>query len=398
MREALRAFDEQGWLREFCTPLSWRPDSVVSKIVPGKVRRQCERRSYSATLRNRTRTAPIREAGRLFASSVGWRWPVRHEVGPWSIDAVCRSLDAWVAKRLEKHSDLTAVYAYEDAAEWTFKAARERGLKTIYEHPVGYWRDVKQIFEEERDLQPDYAVLLQGIEDSVPKRERKDREISQADLIVVPSSYSARTLQQAPGLSARISVVNYGAPDTSLEEPQQSDGKLRVMFVGSVQQRKGISYFVEGCRQVQDLVDVTVLGSRVGDCKPLDDFLGDVRYIPSAPHAEVLETMRGQHVLVLPSLSEGFGLVVLEAMSQGMTVIVSENTGAGDVVQNGVEGFVVPIRSSEAIAERLEMLAKNRDRLETMRIAALQQAKRCTWENYRSNLIAATSPYVGGSA
>jgi len=140
-----------------------------------------------------------------------------------------------------------------------------------------------------------------------------------------------------------------------------------------------------------------VIGSRVAECKPVDDFVTGVNYIPTAPHSEVLEHMRNHDVLVLPSLSEGFGLVVLEAMSQGMTVIVSENTGAGDVIQNGVQGFVVPIRSSEAISEKLSMLASNRENLEQMKIAALERARQCTWDVYRQSLVEAVAPFVGGS-
>ena len=395
VREALRAFDERGWLKEFCTPLSWRKDSLTSKILPAKVRRQCERRSYSEQLWSRTRTRPFREGGRMLASSMGWGWPIRHEVGPWSIDAVCRSLDSWVARRLKTVPDLTAVYAYEDAAQATFEAAKRLGLRTVYEHPVGYWRDVQRLFQEELELNPEYAGAIAGIEDSVAKRERKDREIAQADLIVVPSSYSARTLQECPTLKAKIEVVNYGAPTVTLESPPESKSdKLRVMFVGSLQQRKGISYVVDACNKLKNQIEVTAIGSRVGECKPLDAWLSSINWIPSAPHSEVLENMRRNDVLVLPSLSEGFGLVVLEAMSQGMTVLVSENTGAGDVAEDGVEGFVVPIRSSEAIAEKLEILIREPERRQSMREAALKKAKTRQWDLYREELANAVGPMV----
>jgi glycosyltransferase involved in cell wall biosynthesis len=58
-------------------------------------------------------------------------------------------------------------------------------------------------------------------------------------------------------------------------------------------------------------------------------------------------------------------------------------------VRDGIEGFIVPIRSSDALAEKLELLNGDRDLLEAMRAAALERARQCTWQKYRE-LLAAT--------
>jgi glycosyltransferase involved in cell wall biosynthesis len=92
--------------------------------------------------------------------------------------------------------------------------------------------------------------------------------------------------------------------------------------------------------------------------------------------------MRNHDVLVFPSLFEGFGLVILEAMSQGMTVITTPNTGGPDVTTDGENGFIVPIRSAEAIAERLETLVFDRKRLASMKEAALKTSRAMSWANY----------------
>ncbi len=89
---------------------------------------------------------------------------------------------------------------------------------------------------------------------------------------------------------------------------------------------------------------------------------------------------RGADVLVLPSLLEGSALVVLEAMASGLPVIVTENTGA-DAVRDGVEGFVVPVRSPEAIAARLEELASPEVR-RRMGDAGRARSLAFTWEAF----------------
>ena len=92
-------------------------------------------------------------------------------------------------------------------------------------------------------------------------------------------------------------------------------------------------------------------------------------------------------MLVLPSLFEGFGLVILEAMAQGTPVIATDHTAGPDVIEDGKDGFMVPIRSAEAISEKLDLLASDREKLMSMKLAARQKAQSRRWENYRDGLV-----------
>jgi glycosyltransferase involved in cell wall biosynthesis len=76
-------------------------------------------------------------------------------------------------------------------------------------------------------------------------------------------------------------------------------------------------------------------------------------------------------------------------LSRGLPVITTRNTGGPEVIRDGVEGFFVPIRSSEAIAEKLELLAGDRDLLNAMSEAALKRSQECSWQQYR-DLLAST--------
>jgi starch synthase len=78
---------------------------------------------------------------------------------------------------------------------------------------------------------------------------------------------------------------------------------------------------------------------------------------------------------------------VLEALSQGLPVITTPHSGAADVIIDGRSGFLIPIRSVDAIVQALEVLYDDRDLLAYMREQALVIASETSWSSYRENLV-----------
>jgi glycosyltransferase involved in cell wall biosynthesis len=162
---------------------------------------------------------------------------------------------------------------------------------------------------------------------------------------------------------------------------------LRVLYVGAMSQRKGISYLLRAMELVDGIAELSLIGRLGHPSSELAAALNRHTWTPTLPHGQVLEAMRNADVLVLPTLFEGRALVVLEALSQGVAVITTPNSGAEDVVLDGETGFIVPIRSAEAIAEKLTRLAEDRSLLGAMREKARKVAEDCTWERYRTQLV-----------
>ncbi len=383
-------------LAEFWTCVSWDPRSRWNRILPAGLRAQLARRALPDELRALAHYHPWREVGRMLFSRLGWNFPCRHERGPCSIDAVFQSLDRRVARRLPKVRGASAVYAYEDGAMRTFEAARDRGLACIYDLPIGYWRVAHELLREEAEREPEWACTLTAMRDSADKLARKDRELALADTVVVASSFTKRTIEAAPAAPKMVHVIPYGAPASELQSGERpAGGPLRVFFAGSLGQRKGLSYLLKAAEMLGNRIELTLLGTKISDeCRPLNEALGRHRWIRTLPNIEVLREMGRNDVFVFPSLFEGFGLVILEAMAQGLPVIATPNTAGPDLITEGLDGFVVPIRSAEAIAEKLELLASDRLRLAAMREAAIQTARRCTWESYRQRLADAVMPML----
>ena len=311
-----------------------------------------------------------------------------HETGPLSIDAVMQSLDRRVGRRVEDAPGLTAVYAYEDGAAATFAAAAERGVQRIYDLPIGYWRVAHAIYKEEREREPEWLPTLTGALDSPEKLERKDEELRLAQTVIVASSFTKKTLESSPWPEKVVHNIPYGSPPAAAPTFSRPAGQpLRALFVGGLGQRKGLSYLLQALAMLPKSVHLTLLGRKTTErCRPLNEAVRSHRWIPTLSHAQVLEEMRRHDVLVFPSLFEGFGLVLLEAMSQGLPVIATPHTAAPDLIEEGREGFVVPIRSAEKIAEKLDLLASDPVLLCEMQQAAHEGALRFSWVNYRNRL------------
>ncbi len=399
VRQTALALAEAGLLEEFWTCLNWRQGSLLDRSLggAGRMRNELRRRSFPAALAPFLHTHAWREWGRHFAGRVGWPGLTKGERGLFSVDAVYLSLDRRVARRLATSpAGLRAVYAYDAGALSTFREAKRRGLQCIYEHPIVYWRKVRQFQREEAELQPAWASTLGALADSDEKLARKDEELALADLVITASTFSKESLAAAPRLSAPVQVLPYGTSTIAQErQPNESGAPLRVLFVGSLTQAKGLGYLLEAVAQLGRAIEFTLIGRRVSETMPAPALLTKYRWIPSLPHDELLAEMSRHDVLVLPSLHEGFGLVMSEAMSQGLVVITTPHTAGPDLIADGLDGFLVPIRSAPAIEEKLALLAQDRDRLASMQEGARRKAAFFTWENYRQAIVRVAREVVG---
>jgi alpha-maltose-1-phosphate synthase len=391
VRQAAVALEQARMLAGFHTTIAWAPGGALDRMLPAGMRAELGRRSFAGVRRGLIHAHPWREMVRMAAIRMGWNGPIAHETGRFSFDAVSRALERTVAREIERGPRIDAVYAYDACALDIFTAARKRGMRCVFDQPTGYYRVALEIANEERELRPEWASTLAGLQDSAEKFARKDREIGLAEAIVVASSFTTETLKAYPGeIAAPIYRVAYGAPAVGEPRPTtHRDRPLRVLFVGQIGQRKGVGYLIDAVERMGAGAALTLLGRPLAVPPVLERAFARHRWIESAPHGEVLRLMREHDVLVFPTLFDGFGLVILEAMAQGTVVIATPNCAAPDLLDDGRDGFIVPIRSADAIAERLTRLAEDRDLLARMSEAARESAARRTWEEYRRGVAAA---------
>ncbi len=396
VRQVLRALDERGMLGAFHTTLGF-PASTWTRFFPNPIRAECERRTYPLSP-DQLRTRPGREFVRLAARKLRWPYVSRHEEGWASIDQICQELDRTVASRIQRggsRQDVAGIYGYEDCCLETFRAAKGRGLKCFYDLPIAYWETVRKLLEEEKQRLPEWEPTLVGTRDSPAKLERKTGELALADRVICPSLFVLRSLPPAVRRDKPCLVAEFGSPPVNPDaarRPSQGSGRLRVLFAGSLTQRKGLADVFAAMKLLKRHdVELIVMGSPIAPMEFYRNQYRDFTYLSTRPHREVLKLMQSCDVLVLPSLAEGRALVQQEALANGLPLIITENTGGEDLIVSGETGFLVPIRSPDKIAEKISWLADHRESLPDMRLAAIKKADEYPWQRYTGRILSALS-------
>jgi glycosyltransferase involved in cell wall biosynthesis len=385
VRSAVAALAEQQMLAEFWTTVAWNAGPGWNRLLPRGLRALLARRAYPEAPPELLRCVPGREMVRLAAAATPFHRLLASGERPFSIVGIYRHFDGKVARRLASLRP-DAVYCYEGGALETFREARRLGIRTIYEQASCYWYWVRDLLEQEARRNPALAGLLPNLADSPEHLAWKDEELSLADCVIVASQQVRRTLAGAvPG--EKIRVVHYGAPAVRSRERVAADPRqpLRVLFVGQLVQHKGIGYLLEAVDRLGSAVELTLVGRRFQPNARVDQACRRWRWFESLPHGRVLEVMMESDVLVLPSLGEGFGLVVTEALACGLPAIVTPHVGASDLIEDGRQGFVVPVCSADAIAERLVALDRDRTLLAAMSRQAQEAAAEHSWAGYRAH-------------
>ncbi len=381
-------------LGRFATGFGFAGMPAWLEFVPAALQAELKRRAYAIDP-SRLTARPTRELARLVGSKLCLHSLLRHETGWASVDAVFRDLDESVARRLPqwaKEHSLRSVYAYEDGALATLRMARNLGMTAAYELPIAYWQTVGALLREEAERLPDWARTLDGTRDSEKKLARKTAELQAAELVVCPSRFVLDSIPPALRAGRRCIVAEFGSPPPApaAVRTKNPDAKLRVLFAGSMSQRKGLADVFAAFRLLRRSdVELVVMGSLIVPLEFYRGYCADFIYEPPRPHGEVLRLMDRCDVLVLPSIAEGRALVQQEAMSRGLPIIVTANAGGEDLVEEERTGFLVPIRSPESIAEKIAWFADHQDRLAEMRELAKAKALERSWENYGQKILTA---------
>ena len=312
-----------------------------------------------------------------------------------------RSTDAALGRKAGKLAARTGSFLLS-YSYYGYDAFRSHGrpgaLFQLHPHPLS----VRRILQQELADHPDCAASLkQEWELSLPAQdfERLVAETRLARQFLVASSFTRRTLVENGASPEAIRVIPYGVDlvrfTPSPPTPDTAAGPLRLLFVGTVNQRKGIKYLLEALRLLGPApVELSVCGRVVDDLRLFRSFGEQVRVRPSVTLPELLAAYREADLFVFPSVAEGFGQVLLEALASGLPILSTTHTAAPDLIEEGREGFVVPPRRPDLVAARIEWAIRHRAELRDMKFAARRRAEYFTWDRFRAGVVDAVRSFL----
>lgn len=323
--------------------------------------------------------------------------------GRWNLhpvsDAILGKMASVIAH--QERASLISYCTYAYSAFSTSQGSRVKILFTQQAHPIFVYREAIECTSQ---FPEDKLMVFKNVAMYIPPSQTTHlvAESTLADTIISPSEV-CRTSYVTNGFKRASFVIPYGAPcqvqHDNHQLPVVKPETVRFAFVGRLLPLKGVGILLRAWKSVpkkygSELHLFVSAPEEFNHYKKLHLLEDDV-YVHVGIRGKALwEHLRKLDVFVFPSLTEGFASVILEAMSCGLPVITTPHTCGPDIIQEGVHGFIVPIRDPQALADRIVWCLDHRERLAEMGHQAAIRAREFTWERFRRGLRGAYSSII----
>jgi glycosyltransferase involved in cell wall biosynthesis len=289
--------------------------------------------------------------------------------------------DSLVAKELERHKEYETFIGWSGMSIKSIQQAKRDGKRVLIE------RGSSHIEFQIALLKDEYARWGFTFQDDKRVVEQEIVEYELADCVVVPSGFVERTFLEKGFPKERIFRNNFGS-NTLFRPTQPKRDKFTVLYVGNLSIRKGLPYLFQAFEKLSidpASFDVWFIGSITEEISKLIPRYerSNWKFFGHVGQHQLADLISQCSVAVHPSLEEGLSMVIPQLMASGTPVISTTNTGGEDIIENGINGYIIPIRSPQDIADRINTLYHDRELLSAMRNKALAYAEKSgTWEQY----------------
>lgn len=327
-------------------------------------------------------------------SATGW---FQHAQLGW-LDHFCNvTLDRHVAHHLP---ECDVFVGLAGSGLRTARQIHVRGARYVCDTGSSHIRHQNALLEEE------HARWQVGNERAHPRViAQTEAEYEEADLITVPSRFSARSFIQQGIDPKKVHVLPYGVSLQHFRPTvQPASDSFDVLFAGGACLRKGVPYLLQAFQKLRHpRKRLRFAGYFPAELAQQMRHHGlwsdDIELLGHLDTAQLAERMSRSHVLVLPSIEDGFGLVMAQAMACGCPVVASEHTGASELFEDGEAGRILPVRRVDLLADALQQLADEPDARQRMSRKALARVQELGgWQEYGQRAVQAYSHLVEGKA
>jgi glycosyltransferase involved in cell wall biosynthesis len=270
----------------------------------------------------------------------------------------------------------------------TLRRARELGAKTVLQHGSSH------IVYQDQILREEYARLgLRGHEFAHPKIIAKELlEYQEADFISIPSFYVKETFLKRGVPAEKLLHVPYGVDLSNFYPVPKVDKTFRVIHCGNLSLRKGVHYLLQAFSELKlPGAELWLIGKVTDESVPfLKKYASPAVILQGTfPERELHKYFSQGSVFCLASIEEGLAMVQPMAMACGLPLIITTNTGGADLIQEGGEGFILPIRDVAALKEKILYCYENPEEARRMGEAARRRVRTgFTWADHADKMMA----------
>ena len=292
--------------------------------------------------------------------------------------------DRIVARRIEKLlGKIDIVHAWPLGSLQTLKTASRLGIPTVLERCNAHTGFAMEVVQKECErlgvkLPPDHEHAY-----NAEKLRREEEEYKLATRLLCPSEFVVKTFVGRGYPREQLARHIYGYdekvyhPNKDQQEPRRG---LTMISVGVCAVRKGLHYALDAWLRSPASQNGTFLIAG-GFLPTYREKLAPMLAHPSVKvlghRNDIPELLRQSDILVLPSIEEGFGLVITEAMGSGCVPLASD--ACTEICSHMKTGLMHRVGDVEALTEHITMLHEDRALLQRLRTAGLEEAPRVTW-------------------
>ena len=302
--------------------------------------------------------------------------------------------DRIVARRIAKTADsIDLIHVWSLGARETLKTAIRLGIPTVLERPNAHTRFAYEIVQKECEalgvmLPPGHEHAYNSV-----RLHKEEEEYQLATRLLCPSEFVVKTFLDNGFRREQLVRHIYGYDESVYfpdPRPRNAGAGLTMLFVGVCAVRKGLHYALEAWLKSPASEKGTFLIA--GEFLPA--YREKLQPMLSHPSVQVLghrndvpELMRKSDILILPSIEEGFGLVIAEAMGSGCVPLASD--ACTDIFTHMKNGLVHRVGDVDTIAEQITLLDRDRALLDKLRVGALELCPEITWNAAGRKLLSA---------
>jgi glycosyltransferase involved in cell wall biosynthesis len=292
--------------------------------------------------------------------------------------------DRHASRHIGHYSDIFV--GLSGAALYSLQRARQRGMITILERGSTHMLYQRAILAEEYAR---FGLKKTIVHPQVVARELQEYQV--ADFISIPSQFVKGTFLQYGIPEKKLIQIPYGVNLSHFYPVPKKDNTFRIIHCANLSLRKGVPYLLQAFAELRlKDAELWLIGSLTDEVRPFLSRFASPSIILKGqfPETELHKYMSQGSVFCLASIEEGMAMVQPMAMACGLPVICTTNTGGADIVRDGQDGFIVPIRDVNALKEKILYFYENPEACKTMGESARMRVQAgFSWPNHGQKMI-----------